>query len=101
MTARSHNRGNAIWFDELAQLWKYSDDDSLVRDGWQGRPCGKCGEITTKQGHDPCIADLPEVRNACCGHGNDCEAYIQFENGGSIAGKEARKIQKELVKQRN
>lgn len=27
---------------------------------------------------DPCIGYLPGVHNACCGHGNDAEAYMTF-----------------------
>jgi hypothetical protein len=27
---------------------------------------------------DPCIGYLPGVTNACCGHGNDKDAYIVF-----------------------
>lgn len=30
---------------------------------------------------DPCLGELPGVRGACCGHGNDSIAYIGFENG--------------------
>ena len=85
-----------MWFDESTQLWRYSDDDSTVKDNWQDRPCGKCGESFTEDGHDPCIANLPGVMNACCGHGDDSEAYIQFECGESINGVEAAKRQREL-----
>jgi hypothetical protein len=46
--------------------WRYCDDDTAVGDG---RPCPKCGERRTADGHDPCIADLPGVVSACCGHG--------------------------------
>jgi hypothetical protein len=51
-------------------------------------PCKKCGaEKPTEAGHDPCIANLPGVRNACCGHGDDSMSYVQFLNGTSIHGK--------------
>lgn len=49
------------------------------------RRCGFCGEQATPDGHDPCIANLPGVTNACCGHGID-EGYVQFENGVVIRG---------------
>jgi hypothetical protein len=39
----------------------------------------------TREGHDPCIARLPGVRYACCGHGVH-EGYIQFENGVVLRG---------------
>lgn len=31
--------------------------------------CDHCRQFRTQAGHDPCIADLPGVRFACCGHG--------------------------------
>lgn len=33
------------------------------------RPCPKCNLCPTDKGHDACIADLPGVAFACCGHG--------------------------------
>lgn len=47
--------------------------------------CPKCGKCVTKDGHDPCIANLPGVENACCGHGIK-EGYIAFKNGPVIRG---------------
>ena len=35
-------------------------------------------------GHDPCIRNLPGVKNACCGHGG--EGYAEFENGVVLRG---------------
>lgn len=34
-------------------------------------------------GHDPCIANLPGVAYACCGHGAE-PGYIHFYNGRVI-----------------
>jgi hypothetical protein len=31
--------------------------------------CPRCGKPPTPKGYDPCIADLPDIRAACCGHG--------------------------------
>src|SRR5262249_1254975 len=42
------------------------------------RPCAKCGGHRTPEGHDPCIANLPGVTSACCGHG--LGGYIAFED---------------------
>ncbi|MEK6829008.1 MAG: hypothetical protein AABY15_02695 [Nanoarchaeota archaeon] len=44
--------------------------------------CLKCGEKATEEGHDPCIANLPDVKFACCGHGarDFADPYIVFEN---------------------
>lgn len=66
--------------------WRFQDDDSVVSDGWQDRPCAHCGEHATTEGHDHCIASLPDVANACCGHGVTDEAYIQFADGRRLGG---------------
>ncbi len=79
--------------------WVYRDDGSLVSDGWRGRPCGKCGEYQTPEGHDPCLGTLPGVRNACCGHGIEAEAYVQLVNGDRVEGKEALLLATELSKE--
>lgn len=48
--------------------------------------CAKCGLPPTPEGHDGCLGTLPgPIMNACCGHGNDSQAYIQYwesEAGG-------------------
>ena len=38
--------------------------------------CSHCQRPQTKAGHDPCIADLPGVSFACCGHGGK-DAFTQ------------------------
>lgn len=41
--------------------------------------CAKCLLGPTQEGHDGCLGELPwPVMNACCGHGNDRQAYIQY-----------------------
>ncbi len=47
---------------------------------WPDGFCNACGQCKTEEGHDPCIASLPGVIFACCGHGNG-DAYIKFEDG--------------------
>ena len=49
------------------------------------RICAKCRQPRTKQGHDPCIANLPGVMMACCGHGVR-DGYIMFMDGRIIRG---------------
>lgn len=50
------------------------------------RPCRKCGAThRTETGQDPCIADLPGVLHACCGHGEG-QGYVMFENGMVLRG---------------
>lgn len=46
--------------------------------------CVVCKKRRTEKGHDPCIADLPGVAFACCGHGGI--GYVCFENGQVIRG---------------
>lgn len=43
-------------------------------------PCKHCGLRITPEGHDPCLGTIPGVMNACCGHGRDEEAYVQFSS---------------------
>jgi len=65
--------------------------------------CAKCKKCPTKEGHDGCLGTLPgKIMNACCGHGDDGCAYIQYwgedGNGGKrIAGLEAISEQARLI----
>jgi len=58
-------------------------------DGYAKEICGHCGLKRTAEGYDGCIGELntAKVMNACCGHGEDRTAYVQFWNGERIAGK--------------
>ncbi len=51
-------------------------------------PCPACGKYPTDEGHDPCIANLPGVRYACCGHGVG-QPYLSLDSGKCIRGKKA------------
>ena len=55
--------------------------------------CVKCNLPPTKEGHDGCIGLLPspDVMNACCGHGEDRMAYVQFwsDRDNAIRGNKA------------
>jgi len=60
--------------------------------------CEKCKKVPTKEGHDGCLGTLSgPVMNACCGHGNDRQAYIQYWGGRRIAGDEAITEQAKLI----
>lgn len=89
-------RGHPMHFDESIQEWRYKDDDTLVAEGWKDRPCGKCGEPFTPEGHDPCLGTLPGVMNACCGHGEEREAYVQFSKRVRVGGKAAAVVMRAL-----
>jgi len=45
-----------------------------------GEACNECGNKPTIEGHDACIGTLPNIMNACCGHGGRNEPYVQFWN---------------------
>jgi hypothetical protein len=85
-------RGHMIEFD--GEEWVYTDDKSSTVLNWEGRLCGHCGLPFTEEGHDGCLGTLPGVMNACCGHGNVAEAYVQDLDGTCLDGAEAvRKIE--------
>ena len=87
MTAHGEQlRGHPIYWHEPTQQWRYSDTHEPTATTWQVRDCGCCGQHTTDAGHDPCLGELPGVSNACCGHGNRKDAYIQFTNSMIVRG---------------
>lgn len=47
--------------------------------------CPLCGKMSTDERHDHCIANLPGVKFACCGHGIR-DAYVVFDNGLVLRG---------------
>ena len=61
------------------------------------KKCVNCGLNKTAEQHDGCVGTLENVKNACCGHGSEKEAYVQFNhkdydkepNKIRISGKEA------------
>jgi hypothetical protein len=67
----------------------YRDDGSPV-DFKNPRPCLGCKAACREGEHDPCIANLPGVLNACCGHGLDQSpnggpnGYVAFKSGRTI-----------------
>lgn len=79
-------RGHEITYS--GEVWHYADGVRVVDD--PQRACGACGLSDTSDGHDGCLGDLGAgVRNACCGHGRDEEAYVQLRTGHRIAGPDA------------
>jgi len=49
---------------------------------------------------DECLGMLPGVANACCGHGDVREAYVQFLDGSVIRGYDAAVVQEILKSDR-
>lgn len=88
-----HWRGWPIYWD--GECWRFSDNHTKTVDSY--RPCGACGKIRTPAGHDGCLGTLPGVSNACCGHGSDREAYVQFDDGSEARGLEALRVFDQMV----
>ena len=93
-------RGHLYSYDSKTFLdcrWEDTGEefDILSRED-RKRPCAKCGVLPTVEGHDACIANLPGVAYACCGHGDTSRCYIKFEDGTIVRGEEAQKIQQKL-----
>jgi len=74
--------GHPVKWDSGKGKWRYVDTGEF---SWEAppRPCPKCHELPTEEGHDPCIANLPGVKFACCGHGVE-KGYITFNDGRII-----------------
>jgi hypothetical protein len=52
--------------------------------------CDHCGQrCSDDSDDDPCIEGLPGVLNACCGHGDEREAYVQMRDGTWVGGSDA------------
>jgi len=73
MSAVSTSRGHQIEWNEKSSKWIYSDTREEVNDL---RPCKKCGQAPTAEGHDACLGTLAGTDNACCGHGCD-DGYMR------------------------
>jgi len=87
-------RGHAV--EIVNGVFVYSDSGELT--AGSKRPCGNCGISDTKDGHDGCLGELPDVMNACCGHGDCKMAYIQYWDNSRISGAVALKEIVRLLK---
>jgi hypothetical protein len=93
MTVRSTWRGHTIVFKGGA--WWFEDTDEPVLGDKRG-DCGHCNGHRTIEGHDWCLGTLPGVMNACCGHGELGEAYVQMPDGTITQGQDALDLIDEL-----
>lgn len=90
-------RGHSI---ELlsGEEWVYSDTKKSVRLTHKSRTCGHCDQLLTSAGQDMCLGQLLEfgttagIMNACCGHGEVNDAYVQFLDGFCVRGTDAKVI---------
>jgi hypothetical protein len=91
-------RGHNI--EVLNGIWVYSDTKEPTALNYKSRSCKNCGKNYTEEGHDGCLGTLKGIMNACCGHGNTDDAYVQFLDGFVIDGEDAKIIQNILKKYR-
>jgi len=87
-------RGHKI--EKLDGKFVYSDTKEITVNN--NRPCGYCGLPNTSQNYDGCLGKLPKIMNACCGHGQEDESYLQYWDGSIISGKQAIKEIERLKK---
>lgn len=80
MTVKSNKNGHPIYWDKKTKKWYFKNGKIAI----ESVKCKKCDKMPTKEGHDDCISNLPGVKNACCGHGE--EGYIFFTDGTVIRG---------------
>lgn len=92
MTVSAFHRGHKIYCED--EEFVYEDGVPVRLD--PQRACGYCGKEATPEGHDGCLGTLPDVRNACCGHGRVDEAYIQHNSLRRVSGEDAIKAFKVL-----
>lgn len=87
MKKDSKLRGHPIYFNGE---WRYKDNGEPTAENWKHRACGHCEKPNRPDEHDACLGELPGVINACCGHGNERDAYIMFEDETIKRGSDAK-----------
>lgn len=89
-SARGHR---FVWSEEVAgYVWEDSGAPIIFNGEYVERACAACGRMPSPEGHDACIADLPGVAFACCGHGRpfgNAPAYVKFDDGRELQREEA------------
>ena len=87
--ASSHAMGHPIIY--VDGEWFIKETGELCTDEATSKlACVKCGLLATKDGHDPCISNLPDVDYACCGHGLSFDKvgyqipYIKYTDGNVV-----------------
>ena len=74
--------GNKVYWDDEEMEWYYLDGELLDNNF---RPYPNCNQLPTKDGHDSCIANLPGIKFACCGHGiKKGGGYLSFNDDRKI-----------------
>jgi hypothetical protein len=84
MTDTAKHRGHPIQY--IDGKWEFVEGPQRGKYGKE-RTCTKCHAISDT--HDSCLGHLANVRVACCGHGATKDAYIAFEDGRVLRGRQA------------
>lgn len=78
--------GNELVYDQQTSMFFVNaTGEVLDKEVYKTLVCPKCDKNPTPEGHDPCIANLPGVDFACCGHGVK-DGYVKFNNGIILKG---------------
>jgi len=84
MAVSSHHRGHKVHALQdsrgVYSDWRYADG-AKIKD--EERDCPRCGSSHDFKDHDHCIANLPGVEYACCGHGVE-DGYVKLFDGRSV-----------------
>lgn len=87
-----------IYVEDIERIKKENYYTSDIAGNGQRGICIHCKKGPTKDGHDGCLGTLPgPIMNACCGHGTNSCAYIQYWNRSRISGDTAIAEQKRLL----
>ena len=71
---KAHKRGHEIIYIDGA--WVYFDTRESIT---ILRPCKRCNQFPTPEGHDYCLGFMLNVKSACCGHGVE-KPYVILNN---------------------
>jgi hypothetical protein len=81
---------------EEGELHLFDPNEFALARPWINGHCTSCGRPPTDLGHVPCIANLPGVPFAFCGHG--CESpYLVIDAGVVLHGPEASLLMRRVA----
>ena len=73
------SRGELLRRPGVAQCIRCSVVYEVVE--WAPRTCKHCHLSYGESLHDPCLGTLPDVVEACCGHGDETARYVTYRDG--------------------
>jgi hypothetical protein len=81
-----------------SKVWWYVETEERMTWNDKHMPCANCGQVPSEERHDACIANLPGVNYACCGHGKG-NGYLSMANGTLIYERETPQLFQHTIKQ--